>query len=260
MFNLANVQTLVKKFAKELLIGVPIALVVAWGISYVEYKRGYSLGLENGKIAAFAEFSDDTIDLVISRNLKIDQALEAKKKENEEKFKKDKQNNEERLAEEEEKFRIKLGNLVAEQYRKELLKVQQSGFDKGLNDGISLGKKTGRQECQSACQTSIEELKSYGRLWLEFTEQIRLFEKINPLTETELRSRAEAIIVVADVGRAAATGLAKQFNSQVDEIRNALKKNDLKRVREIVSALSTTLKAKGEAYQRNYNIIVSYKF
>jgi len=246
-------------------IATSLVASVIWG--WFEYNRGYDAGHIAGRNDALSAFSQETVEIVLERNLQIDQALTAREQLLNERLAEKKatadallQQQEaafrKRLAEEEVEFRRGLDELVRARYGAILLETQTASYEQGKTAGYADGRAFGQTECQLACDRSLEDFKSSGRLWLRFADSVRGYLEVDPRTETEMRSRAEAIVNIALQGRAATAALASQLNSQVDEIARALEQNDLERIKELIRSLALTLEAKGEVWQRNYRIIV----
>lgn len=258
-----------KYFAKHWVLPIFLNIVAAYIWGCVEYGKGYDAGLVAGRKDALSAFSEETVDIVLKRNLKIDQALlqrekslTARLKKQEDKFKawlhKEEDDFRQGQAEEEAEFRRGLDELISTRYGKILLETQTASYEDGETTGYAKGRKFGQSECRSVCDRNLEDFKSYGRLWLRFVEAVRHYQEVNPRTATEMRSYAEAIVEIAGQGRAAAAGMADQLNSQVDAIGQALEAGNLERGKELIRSLESTLGAKGEAWQRHYQTIVMF--
>ncbi|MCR9195036.1 MAG: hypothetical protein NXH88_09905 [Hyphomonas sp.] len=219
---------------EKVFLQAAVGLLVAYLYGSSQFNTGYDEGFDQGRIDAVSDFSDETIDLVLERNLKIDQAIDTRKANAEsdiadEKAAHQSQIQEERIAFESEldgreaQFVASLDTLIDERYSSELENADRTDYDRGYSDGKVYGEDEATRISQAACESAMADFRSYGRLWNAFSDAIWSYVEEKPVTETAMRSRAEAIVEIASEGRRSALGLAAQLNSQVDQIAAALR-------------------------------------
>jgi len=253
----------IKKLFRDMFVGILSGLLVTVISGYFLYNWGYSDGYDKG-------FGAGTVDGVAAvwsnleaelaeRKKKFDEGLVNREQEFKDRLAKRDEEFEKNLAERKLQFEAQIEQIIIDRYAEKISEVQGAAYTKGYDEGNLSGQALGQEEYKLSCAQSIEELKSYGRFWGEYVKQVSSYVLDYPERETDMRSRAQAIVTIALEGRVAAQGLQQQLNGQIDAIVAALEADDLDRVRELMFALYPALDAKAEAWRRNYRVLSSFE-
>lgn len=235
------------------------------GTNYFAYDNGYDSGYETGKTDGFevgqtqgilqgqtqfdvnqeARLSEalDELDkqIAVTRQTKMDE-LEVELDEL-------RLIASERRATEESEHRANLERIIFERY--------QAKLDAVRRDAHAQGVRYGEDQANAVCTTQINNMSTSGALWQNFEQSVADLVNMEVVTETGIRSLAQAIVEISAQGRQASDTLRPQLNGLVDEMEKALKDNDLELVREIALSLEKSLSAKKEIWEAAMRVLVS---